>query len=444
MYLLTRRDALRTFGILSAASLLPSCGALATNAAKEGDYSISGFVMPEEGGAHKATWMAYGATAEAWGTSGNFGASRKIARLDLLRIAANLSRFEPVKMLVNNSRDLKEAESLFAQVKQELNAGDNRRYTATNVFSNGKALPAIEAGGSVEFIVCPLNDLWVRDTAPIFVKNAQGEIAAVDFNFNGWGQEDTGAAGWNKDEQKAENGIDDQRVDEDQKVAQFIINRTGVKAIDTWLVMEGGGIEVNGEGTAICTESCILNDNRNPNRSKAEIEAELDRVLGVKKVIWLKGRKAQDITDGHIDFYARFIDDHTVAYAVETNKGSSDYAVTKENQALLSQATTADGKRLKLVPLYAPNFDEVEENVSARQWKDGKSKFNDESFAAGYIGYYVTDKCVLMAQFGDEKADLAAFETLSKLYPNHRIMQIATDGLANGGGTIHCATQQQI
>lgn len=433
---LTRRAMLRTFGLLSMATFLPVSMVRANQNA--------GFVMPEESDAHKATWMAYGATAEAWGTTGKFGASRQIARLDLLRVAANLSRFEPVKMLVNDEQDRQEAENLFEQVKNELNAGDNRLYTATNVFTDGKALPDIEAGGKVEFIICPLNDLWLRDTAPIFVKNAQNEIRAVDFNFNGWGQEPTGSAGWKKDPKKAENGILDQPIDKDQHIAKFIIDYTGSKKLDTWLVMEGGGIEVNGNGTAICTESCILNDNRNPNRTKAEIEVELSRVLGVKKVIWLKGRKAQDITDGHIDFYARFINDNTVVYALETDKYSDDYLVTKENEQILSQATTAQGEPLNLVPLYAPNFDLVYKNVSARQWGSNKSKFNQETFAAGYIGFYVTDKCVLMAQFGDEQADRQAFDTLSTLYSHHCIMQIATDGLANGGGTIHCATQQQI
>ncbi|MCK3655499.1 hypothetical protein A4G19_06970 [Pasteurellaceae bacterium Macca] len=432
--MLNRRQFLFHTGAISALSMLPAKWAFAT--------TTDDFLMPDEGDKHRATWLAYGATVDAWGKTGKFGMSRKIARQDLIRIALNISRFEPVKMLVNQ-QDLAEAQQLLVQIQGELSNG-SQHYSATDVFTHGKALPSVQAGGKIEFLVCPLNDLWIRDTGAIFVKNSAGEIGAVDFNFNGWGQVNTGAKGWKKDPAKRQNGIEDQPIDEDRGVAQFMTRYTKAKPISTWLVMEGGGIEVNGYGTAICTESCILNDNRNPNRTKAEVEAELARTLGIRKVIWLKGVKAQDITDGHIDFYARFIDKTTVAYAWEMNEESSDYDVTRENKRLLAQATDAEGNKLTLIPLQSPDFDTVEKAVSQRQWQNKKSYFNDETFAAGYIGYYAAEKFILMAQFGDEEADRHAFETLQKAHPHHTIMQIATDGLANGGGTIHCATQQQI
>lgn len=398
--------------------------------------------IPAEESPHAATWMAYGATAEAWGTTGHYGASRAIARQDLIRIAANVSRFEPVKMLVANEQDRQEAERYLAKIKRELAQNPHDRYSANGVFSTSE-LPAVEAGGKIEFILCPVNDLWVRDTAPIFVRQGDA-VAGVDLNFNGWGQEPTGAAGWQKDADKAENGILDQPIDADRKVADFILRHTQTPKISTWLVMEGGGIEVNGEGTAICTESCILNPNRNPGRSKADVEAELLRLFGVRKVIWLKGLKAHDITDGHIDFYARFVNENTVLYALDNDPESSDYAVTRENARVLAQATTANGTPLELIALHAPDMDRVYEAVNARQWPGQRSRFNEDSFAAGYIGYYATDQAVVMAQFGDETADRAAYDVLQRCYPQHHILQIATDGLANGGGTIHCATQQQI
>ena len=156
-----------------------------------------------------------------------------------------------------------------AKVKHALNQDNHTVYTADNVFSTQTRLPEIEAGGKINLIVCPINDLWVRDTAPVFVKNASGKIGGVNFNFNGWGKADTGATGWKKDPQKRANGILDQTIRDDQKIADFIIRHTGVERLNTWLVMEGGGIEVNGMGTAICTESCILNPNRNPNCIKS-------------------------------------------------------------------------------------------------------------------------------------------------------------------------------
>ena len=400
--------------------------------------------MSDEGEPHQCTWMAYGATAEAWGTTGNYGASRAIARKDLMRIAGNLSRFEPVKVLVTNEQDRTQAEQFLAQIRSETVSASSNHYEPNTVFTGGKTLPAIEAGGRIEFIVQPVNDLWTRDTTPVFVRGASKELGAVNFNFNGWGQEPTGDKNWRKDPNKKANGIQDQRVTDDQKVADFIIAQTGVTKIDTWLVMEGGGIEVNGQGTAICTESCILNPNRNPNRSKTEVENELKRVLGIDKIIWLKGVPAREITDGHVDFYARFVNATTVLYTLDNDPQSSDYQATQEHKRILESATDAHGKPITAIAMPTPEFDTLQPMVEQRNWNAGASKFNAESFAAGYVGFYAANGCILMAQFGDAAADKAAFEQLQTLYPDRTIMQITTDGLANGGGTIHCATQQQI
>jgi len=324
-----------------------------------------------------------------------------------------------------------------------IHAGSRRAdYPA---FAGVASVPAIGAGGEIPFIVHPLDDLWMRDTGPVFVRDARNRVFGVNFNFNGWGQENTGAAGWRKDRQKVANGVVDQPVAADRKVADFVIKQAGAVKLDTWLVMEGGGIEVNGKGTAICTESCILATNRNPGRSRREVETELHRLLGINKVIWLPGVKAKDITDGHVDFYARFVGESTVVFALDTDPASPDYAPTRANQRILSSATDASGNRLVAIPLRAPDFDRVRSAVEARNgWKSGKSYFNANGFAAGYVGFYLTRSCVLMARFGDAPADQAAFDTLCHLYPGRAVIQITTDGVANGGGTIHCATQQQI
>lgn len=386
--------------------------------------------MPDEGEAHAATWMAFGATAAAWGTTGAYGLSRRIARQDLIRIAVNLSRFETVKMLVAPG-DLREAQQLLALARKE-----------QGPFTGGESLPDIESGGPVDLISCAVDDLWVRDTGPVFVRDGKGKLHGINFNFNGWGQENTGAVGWRRDPSKARNGIATQPIKRDRQVADFILGCAGVPKVDTWLVMEGGGIEVDGEGTAICTESCILNPNRNPGRSKPQVEVELRRVLGVQKVIWLPGVKAQDITDGHVDFYARFVGPGRVVCGLELDPNSPEYTITHQHQTMLKRATDAKGRKLQVVPLVAPDADNVYKAVLKRnQWT--ASTFNEDSFAAGYIGFYLANDCVLMAAFGDPQADHAAFEVLSGLYPDRVVMQLPTDGLANGGGTIHCATQQQ-
>lgn len=432
---------------LGALSILPVVACADGNESEPSSSVVHGlnrYHMPDEGEPHSATWMAYGATASAWGTSGNYGASRAIARQDLMRIAANLSRFEPVNMLVSNEQDRQEALAFLERVRAESVSKAVGQYEERAVYTGGKQLPAIEAGGQIRLIIQPVNDLWTRDTAPVFVHASDKQLFAVNFNFNGWGQEDTGASGWRKDPQKSENGVEDQRVTEDQRVADFIIAQTGAKKISTWLVMEGGGVEVDGQGTAICTESCILNPNRNPNKTKADIEAELARVLGIKKVIWLPGVRAKEITDGHIDFYARFVGPAQVVYTLDHDPESSDYHATQEHKRILGSVTDAQGRAIRAIALDTPNFDAVEKTVVTRNWGVGRSKFNADGFAAGYVGFYLANQCVLMAQFGDATADLKAFEQIQKLYPERTVMQIITDGLHYGGGTIHCATQQQI
>ncbi|AXI03822.1 agmatine deiminase family protein [Aquirhabdus parva] len=414
--------------------------------AKTGNANPAGvFVrMPDESSLHKLTWMAYGATVQAWGSNGAFGANRLIARKDLMRIAANLSRFEPVIMIVNNAADQAEANTLLRQVAQEPVSVQTDHYEAGSIFTGGKPLPAIQSN-RIQFVIHPLDDLWIRDTGAVFVVDAKKALYGVNFNFNGWGQVNTGAVGWKKDPLKAVNGIEDQPIARDQTIADFTLAHAPATKIATWLVMEGGGIEVDGNGTAICTESCILNPNRNPGKTKADVEAELLRTLGVRKVIWLPGSKAKDITDGHIDFYARFADNGHVVYTLDPDPESPDHAATLINQKILQNATDVTGRKINAVPLESPDFSVLQPVVTARNgWSRGSRNFNSHAFAAGYVGYYLANGCVLMAQFGDADADLAAFETLQRLFPDRVIMQITTDGIANGGGTIHCATQQQI
>jgi agmatine deiminase len=208
----------------------------------------TGWRMPDEGDRHAATWMAFGANDAVWGKRLKTG-----AQADLARIAQAIASVEPVHMLVNEE-DYDVAARL--------------------------------CGNKVKLLVQPIDDLWIRDTGPVFVKKAGGALAGVNFNFNGWGEK--------------------QDHDDDALVAPFVAGRAGVAVLASSLVLEGGGIEVDGQGTAIITESCVLNANRNPGVGKAQCERELRRLLGIEKVIWLPGIAGKDITDGHTDFYARF------------------------------------------------------------------------------------------------------------------------------------------
>lgn len=264
-------------------------------------------------------------------------------------------------------------------------------------------------GTSVALIPSPLDDLWIRDTGPVFVLTEDGDKAAIDFNFNGWGEKQT--------------------YRQDAKVANFVAQQAGVQVINTNLVLEGGCIEVDGQGTAIITESCALNNNRNPGVTKAAFEETLMALLGLEKIIWLPGIQGMDITDGHTDFYARFTGPGVVFAGYDPDRESFDHAVTKTHLELLSAATDAQGRQLDVIVLEGP--------MTIRE------TYATEDFAAGYIGFYVCNGAVIMQEFGDTHADHAARQSVQKAFPDREVVQINIDGIAAGGGSIHCATQQE-
>ncbi len=333
--------------------------------------------MPDEGDAHKRTWMAFIARDDIW-------AKNQIPEVhrNLVSIAKTIAKYEPVSLLVRK-QDYDIAVNLLAEPEPHSHP--------------------------VELIEFNMNDLWLRDTGPTFVINRQGQKRAVDFNFNGWGE--------------------DQVYELDAKVADFVAQQASVGSIRANLTLEGGCFEVDGLGTAIMTESCIINDNRNPGKDRQEIEAELKLLLGLNKIIWLKGIKGNDITDGHTDFYARFAAPSVVVVSRDMDKKSYDYEITRENIRILQASTDANGKPLSLVVLDTP-------------W-DITTRYGTKDFAAGYVGYYACNGAIIMQKFGDRKTDKAAREKLAKVFPDRYIEQISIDGIASGGGSIHCATQQE-
>ena len=327
--------------------------------------------MPDEGERHTATWMAFGANDDVWGKRLRSGAQANLAR-----IAQAIASVEPVHMLVNE-KDYELAARL--------------------------------CGSRVQLIVQPIDDLWMRDTGPVFVKGAGEALAGVNFNFNGWGQK--------------------QDCEDDAQVARFVAGRAGVPSLKSSLVLEGGGIEVDGRGTAIITESCVLNANRNPGLSKEACEKELRRVLGIEKVIWLPGIAGQDITDGHTDFYARFCAPGVVVAGFESDSSSPEYAVTRRHLEILRKATDARGLALKVVTMPGP--------------KHVRPEYENKDFAAGYINFYVCNGAVLCPEFGDAQSDRNTKAILREQFPNRDIVQLNIDAIAAGGGGIHCTTQQQ-
>jgi agmatine deiminase len=327
--------------------------------------------MPEEGEPHAATWMAFGPSSKIWGRRLRDG-----ARENLAEIAKAIATHEPLKMLVR-AEDQEIAERL--------------------------------CGPAVTLVTQPIDDLWMRDTGPVFVKGPEGTLSGVDFNFNGWGEK--------------------QAHSRDAKVAGFVVAEAGAQRLETELVLEGGGIEVDGAGTAIITESCVLNPNRNPGVTKAECEKELYRLLGLEKIIWLPGIAGMDITDGHTDFYARFAGAGVVVAGLDNDPDSFDYDVTRRHLELLREATDAQGRKLKVVTLPGP--------TSIRE------EYENRDFAAGYINFYVCNGAVIAPEFGDRAADRNTYDVLADLFEGREIIQLNIDAIAAGGGGIHCTTQQQ-
>lgn len=327
--------------------------------------------MPDEGEQHAATWMAFGPTTRIWGKRLCAAAQKNLAE-----IAKAIAAHEPVHMLVRE---------------------------------NEYDLAARLCGPSVNLVIQPIDDLWMRDTGPVFVKDQDGQLGGVDFNFNGWGGKQGHA--------------------HDAKVAAFVTEHAGARFLGTDLVLEGGGIEVDGEGTAIITESCVLNPNRNPGVSKSACEKELSHLLGLEKIIWLPGIAGMDITDGHTDFYARFASAGVVVAGLDSDPDSFDYDVTRRHLEILRKESDANGRPLKVVTLPGP--------TSIRE------DYANRDFAAGYINFYVCNGAVIAPEFGDSAADKNTHDVLSDLFPGREIIQLNIDGIAAGGAGIHCTTQQQ-
>jgi agmatine deiminase len=259
----------------------------------------------------------------------------------------------------------------------------------------------------VRFHIVSYADVWFRDYGPTFVVNREkGKLAMVTWIFNAWGE-------------KYEELMRDVRIpcliNDDLKLECFVPG----------IVLEGGSIDVNGLGTVLTTEQCLLNKNRNPSLSKEEIEVYLKEYLGAKKVIWLKEGIAGDDTDGHVDDIARFADPTTVLCAWEADPQDENYAILKENYELLKSETDQDGRPLKVIKLPMPG------RVGG-----------DERLPASYANFYIGNDVVMVPVFGHEN-DKVALKTIQAVFPDKKVVGINCRDMVHGLGTIHCISQQQ-
>lgn len=263
--------------------------------------------------------------------------------------------------------------------------------------------------------VTPLevDNLWMRDTGPVYVTTSEGELAGVEFNFNDWGEKD----------------YPDRSID--WTTARRILKKDGTRKIATDIVVEGGAIEVDGDGTFMATESSIINDNRNPGWTKQDVEDALADTLGIEKFIWFKGVKGEDITDDHIDGLARFISPGVVLLSRPASDADQTWFDHYDDaKKVLLQSTDARGRHF-----------EIHEVVEASN-VDFPERYTDGPPALNYVNFFVVNGGVVMPKFGDEEADADAKTAIQGLFPEREVVQVQLHWIALTGGGIHCATQQ--
>ena len=325
-----------------------------------------GYYMPAEWAPHTCCWMAWPCRDGLW-------ADDVATMNDYANVANAIAEFEPVKMLVPSHR-LESARNLL---------GDN-----------------------VETVEMAIDDSWTRDSGPNFLVGGE-RLAGSDWVFNAWGGKY-------------------EPFDQDALMAARILDLADADRFPSWLVAEGGGITVDGEGTVITTESCFLNRNRNPGRTRKEIEDELCRTLGARKVIWIPGDPEETETDGHVDGIAAFIEPGRVLVEVNPDKTDPHYSVGVANTEALKDQTDAKGRRLEL--------EFIDEGIyHDGTWNGGCSS---------YINSYLANGAVIVPAYGYDR-DPGVIETYARLYPDRVIVQVSIESLALGGGGIHCVTQQQ-
>ena len=277
---------------------------------------------------------------------------------------------------------------------------------------------------TVRLVPVAYNDAWMRDNGPTFVTNKRGEVRGIDWDFNAWG------------------GLY-QDWKEDDALAKKVLELEGVGRYNAPLVMEGGAIDVDGEGTLIVTEQCLLNPNRNPSLTKTQIEQYLRAYLNVQKVIWLQNGVFNDETDGHVDNLCCFVRPTVVALTWTDDENDPQHVISRAAYEQLIHETDAHGRKLTVVKINQPTpMHYTEEESAGLTPVDGSFERPAHQRLAGtYINYYVANGGVIVPQFNDPHDD-HALETIQSLFPGRKIIGIYAREILLGGGNIHCITQQ--
>ncbi|MFF4186388.1 agmatine/peptidylarginine deiminase [Streptomyces sp. NPDC001691] len=339
--------------------------------------AADGFRMPAEWAPHERTWMAWP------GPNVTFPNETELARSRAAwaAVARAVRRFEPVTMVVGPGQ----AEGARALL-----------------------------GPDIELVERELDDAWMRDIGPTFLTDGTGQLAAVDWTFNGWGAQDW--ATW----------------EHDAKIGAHVSDLAGARTYTSRLVNEGGAIHVDGEGTVLLTETVQLGPERNPDWTREEVENEIHAMLGTRKAIWLRRGLTADYpphgygTLGHVDIVAAFARPGVVVAHTQPDPAHPDHELCKENVALLRSQTDARGRSLDVVEIPAPTVVADEEG-----WVD-----------YSYINHYLCNGGVVLCAFDDPRDENAA-GIFRRLFPDRTVTLVDARTIFAGGGGIHCITQQQ-
>lgn len=282
----------------------------------------------------------------------------------------------------------------------------------------------------VRLVELTTDDAWLRDTGPSFVRDAHGEVRAVDWVFNAWGGHDGGLyAGWA----------------DDDLVAAKIADLERVVRYRAPLVLEGGAVHVDGEGTCLTTEQCLLNRNRNPMLDRAGIERHLRDYLGVSTVLWLGQGIFNDETDGHIDNLCCFLRPGVVALAWTDDDSDPQYPISSEAWQRLTAMRDAQGRALEVVKLPLPSRAialSVDEAAEILPRAGTLARPAGLRLAASYVNFLIVNGAVILPAFGDPN-DARAAAILAEQFPDRAIRQVPGREILYGGGNVHCITQQQ-
>ncbi len=349
-----------------------------------------GFAMPAEWGPHAGCWMIWPERTDNW----RLGA--KPAQAAFAAVAAAIARFEPVTMLVSARQ--------FAQARA--------------------VLPA-----SVRVVEVSTNDAWARDVGASFLVGPSGALAGVDWPFNAWGGLQKGLYfPW----------------DLDDAVAAKMLEIERAQRFRAPKIVEGGAVHVDGEGTVLVTEACLLAEDRNPGATRQEMERVLRDYLGVSHVVWLGAGVPGDETGGHIDNLACFVRPGVVLLTWCDDPDDPHYAVSRDAQMRLQAAMDAQGREISVqhIPMPSPMFITQEESAGIDQAANGMNRAAGERMAASYVNFYIANGAIIAPSFG-VPTDAPARDVLARLFPEREIVMLPAREILLGGGNIHCITQQQ-